>query len=174
MTSNLKKISITENSEESDEVTEIERKISTVKKPLEEKPILRKISLVEKVQMLSSKPPESPYGTPNSTPFVTPLTTPQSSPKSQRKISPVVGSDGVVMERKVSNHSYFYKGGFFSSGAEATSNLANTTSANNSEKMEAANATANNFEPKSAMAMRKRRPKPSNLREMNFWAPTSM
>ncbi|XP_066984332.1 uncharacterized protein [Macrobrachium rosenbergii] len=136
------------------------------------------VSLVEKVQNLQVSPvAEPPFMTPPfSTPISTPLTTPQTSPVVKRKIYNVVMDQGA-------NHGYFCTKPFqgsqqnsdsstYMSGGGGSVGLS-ATSAQMTQQLENSNKVAAALEPGQKLG-KKRRPKPSTLREMNFWAPTSM
>ncbi|XP_042880878.1 uncharacterized protein LOC122258772 isoform X2 [Penaeus japonicus] len=135
-----------------------------------------KLSLAEKIQDFTgaAQPPSSTV----TTPFVTPLTTPQSSPRCKRKIS------GVIVEQSnmSSAQNYFFTKPFAGSQdtGSAFSSEANTTSLSVSalqgaQKLEEGATQTLNFDTSQmVMGKKRQRPKASKLREMNFWAPTSM
>ncbi|XP_045116382.1 uncharacterized protein LOC123507527 isoform X2 [Portunus trituberculatus] len=123
-------------------------------------------TLLEKVQSLSLATTPS-HSVPTS-PVTSPFTTPKNSPILGRKC--VVG---VAMEpqRKISAHSYFCTKQLQDnqgSISAAVSSLKEEVSVNTKQLEEGAIVA-----PK-VMGQRRRHPKPSALREMNFWAPTSM
>ena len=130
-------------------------------------------SIVEKVQSLQVSPTtDPPFVTPLTTPLTTPMTTPHTSPVSKRKIS------GIVMDRE-RKHSYFCTKAFQGDGQQsAESGIGNVslsdTATQMTQQLESGAQTALAMEPGQKMGMKRRRPKPSTLREMNFWAPTSM
>lgn len=139
----------------------------------------RKISLVERVQGLPVV--TSPDANVVTSPVPTPVPTPQSSPRLQRKVL------GVAMEQaaKSVTHSFFCTKPFQSAGQGGTETVPSQAgevalsgvSALQSKQPEqpgilATQAIEENA--KSLMGKRRPRPKPSTLREMNFWAPTSM
>ncbi|XP_064089500.1 uncharacterized protein LOC135203608 [Macrobrachium nipponense] len=137
------------------------------------------VSLVEKVHSLQVSPvAEKPFMTPFSTPISTPLTTPQTSPVVKRKIYNVVMDQGA-------NHGYFCTKPFqgsqqnsadsstYLSGGVGGSVGLSTTSAQMTQQLENSNKVAAALDPGQKLG-KKRKPKPSTLREMNFWAPTSM
>ncbi|ROT67484.1 hypothetical protein C7M84_014422 [Penaeus vannamei] len=135
-----------------------------------------KLSLAEKIQDFSGA--SQPVSSGVSTPFVTPLTTPQSSPRSKRKISGVI----VDQSNMSATQNYFFTRPF--SGAQDTGSTlspeANTVSLSASalqgaQKLEDGAAQALNIDTSQmAIGKKRQRPKASKLREMNFWAPTSM
>ncbi|XP_047480393.1 uncharacterized protein LOC125032988 [Penaeus chinensis] len=135
-----------------------------------------KLSLTEKIQDFSGA--SQPASSVVSTPFVTPLTTPQSSPRSKRKISGVI----VDQSNMSSTQNYFFTRPF--SGSQDTGSAlspeANTVSLSASalqgaQKLEDGAAQALSIDTSQMITgKKKQRPKASKLREMNFWAPTSM
>ncbi|XP_042208014.1 uncharacterized protein LOC121856484 [Homarus americanus] len=143
-----------------------------------------RINLVEKVQTVPIiTSPEKNLGITSLTPLPSPLTTPQTSPHAQRKVM------GVVMERtnKSTSHSYFCTKPFqgnqqqISSTKPGMSQEAGQVSLSSSssvmtQQLEDRTKASQSLESDTKLSAGKRRqkPKPSSLREMNFWAPTSM
>lgn len=143
-----------------------------------------KINLVGKVNLIpiATSPEVARQPSPHNTPYTTPLPSPRQSPQQTRKVM------GVVMEKsnKTSLHSYFCTKSF--PGSQQSSNLlpemaeeATEVSLSSSStiktlQMENGINTAQSLDPNSkpVTGKRRQRPKPSSLREMNFWAPTSM
>ncbi|KAK7086543.1 hypothetical protein SK128_027169, partial [Halocaridina rubra] len=129
------------------------------------------IGILEKFQSVPVTPLEV-------TPYTTPLTSPRSSPPVRRKIS------GVVMEQSAA-HSYFCTKSYlgsqqtsessqaFASASSGSGTALSETSVQMTQQLESVSRTAMALETGQKLA-KKRRPKPSTLREMNFWAPTSM
>ncbi|XP_068250023.1 uncharacterized protein [Palaemon carinicauda] len=135
------------------------------------------VSLVEKIQSLQVSPiAEHPLTTPLSTPISTPLSTPQTSPVVKRKVY------GLVMDQGT-NHGYFCTKPFqgsqqnsdsstYMSGGVGSMGLS-AASVQMTQQLETSSKVAVAMEPGQKLG-KKRKPKPSTLREMNFWAPTSM
>ncbi|XP_076060833.1 uncharacterized protein LOC143036861 [Oratosquilla oratoria] len=140
-------------------------------------------SLLEKVSHI-------PFTTPLGTPLPTPGCTPQNSPVFKRKISASCMPSSVIMEEDnergaASKSHYFFTGssvtGISSNttpppAADSTMNTASNfqMTALQTQQMEAAAKAAASLDPRAMGTKRKARPKASALREMNFWAPTSM
>lgn len=141
--------------------------------------LLSKLNILDKVHTLPVTSPVdgirsiTPQLTPSSTPRSTPRTTPLASPVLKRKVA------GVVMEHNAS-HSYFctkpYQNSQHSDTSPQSGNgelALSTTSTQMTQQLESASKVAMAMEAGQKLG-KKRRPKPSSLREMNFWAPTSM
>lgn len=143
----------------------------------------RKISFVERFQMIPfTADQEGNNNSPqNLTPRTSPLVTPQATPPLQRK--PL----GMAMEKgnKTGVHSYFFTKPFQSSEQEFSTVAEMSSKANEVSPSSGSSLRAQQLEDGSNLAQsldlsnkvmgkRRPRPKPSTLREMNFWAPTSM
>jgi len=132
----------------------------------------RKISLgsqaSESGDELNNRATPSPCVTPFSTPAVTPAVTPAGSPTRQRKVQKV---SGVVMDPSATSmaiSSYFFTKPFKSSQDQVDS-IKRTGQLMEEAKM------GGDSESKPKMGKQcKPKAKPTALREMNFWAPTSM
>ncbi|XP_045592881.1 uncharacterized protein [Procambarus clarkii] len=138
----------------------------------------KKLGLLEKVTLIPSNRGGS-HPTHLATPSSSPLASPKASPKPRRSVM------GVVMEgsNKSSVHSYFCTKPFqgHQEGSNTTHSISEevreiSLSSLRTQQLEDATKTSQSFDSNSkAIAVKRRqRPKPSALREMNFWAPTSM
>lgn len=131
-------------------------------------------TLFEKVQALSLI--TTPSQSVDPSPITSPHISPGSSPLAQRRLL------GMAMEprRKISAHSYFCTKQFEDPHKDAAGNatlpnergLTLETSVRATQLEE--NAIAQQALDPKMMGRKRRQPKPSTLREMNFWAPTSM
>lgn len=190
----FKNITVQETNDQFTELQNGQRTEPYLDKPERDLGIMRKISrdntlklcLGEKIPDLSGTNAQAqPSATAISPPFVTPLTTPHSSPLQKRKIS------GVVVEQPnmSTTQNYFFTKPF--QGTQQSQEVATQSFASESSIVSASAAAvpitkkveevANpimNVDPshlsQMTMGKKRQRPKASKLREMNFWAPTSM
>ncbi|XP_050709160.1 uncharacterized protein LOC126993951 isoform X2 [Eriocheir sinensis] len=131
-------------------------------------------TLFEKVQALSLI--TSPSQSIEPSPVTSPHLSPRTSPLAQRRFG------GLAMEsrRKISAHSYFCTKQFQDPQRDAAGNvnLREERGLSLETNMRAAQleegAIAQHALDAKMMGRKRRQPKPSTLREMNFWAPTSM
>lgn len=131
-------------------------------------------TLFEKVQALSLI--TSPNQSIEPSPVTSPHLSPRTSPLAQRRFG------GLAMEsrRKISAHSYFCTKQFQDPQRDAAGNvnLREERGLSLETNMRAAQleegAIAQHALDAKMMGRKRRQPKPSTLREMNFWAPTSM
>lgn len=130
-------------------------------------------TLVDRVRSLSvvTSPNVSVGSSSPVTPVTSPFTTPRTSPTLHRKT--LVAMDP---PRKISAHSYFCTKKYKDPQGDLTATSSVKQDVMPSVQTQQINESSippHALDPK-MMGQRRRQPKPSTLREMNFWAPTSM
>lgn len=131
-------------------------------------------TLFEKVQALSL------IATPNQALEPSPVTSPHLSPRTSPLAQRRFGGMAMDPRRKISAHSYFCTKQFQDPQKDAAGNVnlqeergLNLETSVRATQLEEGAIAQHALDPK-MMGRKRRQPKPSALREMNFWAPTSM